>query len=810
MKTLKNIKLLFCFVVMLTIFLTSACNHDNDKDKNKVPEQLGTMEITGLNVESENLNPATLVDGKKKITVNNAKPKLEVKFKKKYDELKGEVKIADKKTAIAFSSAEASYTFAALTKDTETPVEIVFTAKNMKPITLKFKLFYKELEALNITKITVAGTEYIPPFETTLTGQNIEVKKNDVTIVVETADGTEELTGNVNNSSFTRDPARQNIASVRLTNLAEGENDITLKASAKDKKEVTYTFKITWTRLPPIGIAKITIDDTEYAKGEALNGLNNSEVEITKKGAINIKVELEEDYEEKKVQLKSAGEGVSTKPANWTGKVATLSCKEEWKNVDIVVKAKDKEDSKYSVTIERVKGEIEVAQILLDDEKYGTFGKDLALLLSSATATEKVNVKKEKITVKVTLKGGEKIDKGEVTQQETPATTKQLSFSGNIAEVELTLKEGDNNCTLHLERTTKQGAKITADYKFNLHYTKQNIAFGYIRMKLNDDDKGKEDVDLPYIHSKFVKGSDEIYAYKKDYSLWNTEAKIICWKKTATDVSEYSISKTKATPTTWTAFTKEFKVTLDETPSYVYFKAKNVAGTEERIYLAELTPLLTEKGVVKHELEYLTEDDKKLYAESGLTKKVKIIIKPKDPRTQGIKAISHSNLTFTKVPAGAYPKDKFKGWYVLVMPFEKPLSTAVTCEVTESDGSTSNHEVQIKIVKAMQDIEIGYDANFNEKVTPVIADNKITFTLEKTKIVGKKIYVRMYLAEYHVIEATEGVVFEGESTQEINGNYYILKTVEIENFEDSKSFGITIKQDDGVGNLKSTIEIKTV
>lgn len=809
-----NLSKVICFAFVVAMLFAS-CNHDskgnnlkNNENNGNPPTVKGEMEITALKIAGTNINPTILKDGKKVITTNVATPDLNITFKEKYEELKGEVKVKSTKQGdITFATASAKYTFGDLKKDEETEVEVIFYAKNKESISFKFKLVYKQLEPLALKNITVEGTNFVPPFETTLKNKTIEVKKNSAIIIVEAPDGTENLSGSANNTNLRRDPARQNIGSITLSNLNEGANSISLKVSAKDKAEVQYSFIINYTKLQTVGIAKITIDTQEFAKGSKLESLNGSEIELEKTGDIDIKVELEEDLEGKKVTLKNAGLGISSKNSDWTGKIATLKCKEEWKTVDIIIKAKDREDAKYTVKIERVKKDtIEVAQILLDEEKYGTFGKDLSLLLDSAIQTEKVNVKKDKVKVKVTLQGDEKVDLAQLKMQ--PSTEITLNFSGNIAEAELTLKEGENAWILHLEKTTKKNVKIEANYKFAFIYTKSQLAFNYIKLKMDSDDKNKEETELPYLLSAQNNHFTEetgIHVYKKEnYSTWNTEATIISFTNKTDVATKYAVADAKVLPTTWTDYKKTFNVPLKSTPVYAYFKIEK--DSETRTYLIEFMPKTDEKGIVeeKTDLLYLTENGNVLYADSPFAKRVKMTVKPQNPNIKGIVLKGTTDIPFTKID-----NKKKKNWYFVEIPIKEPKTFTVNCEVTEHNDAKTPFTKEITIVPVIHEFALGYAEDMAEKVDATFENGKYTFAIEAGKVQGAIIYLRLKLHEYYVASCSDAsIVFEGIEKEEIGGNTYKIKKVKIENFASPKNFTLTIKQDDDNGATDFPVEIK--
>lgn len=797
---------------MLAFFALSfmCCNHNGKSDQEN-PKPAVTpkskMEITGFSIGATPQNPATLLDGKKKITVHVNEPTLNIALKEKYEDLAGTVKVGGNSQNLTFdASGMASYKFPAILENVETNIEIKITAKNKEDILLKFVLIYKPYDKVNITKISVADKDFVPPFDS-LRGSTIDVKNNTATITVETSSDTQELKGTVNETNnLILDPVRPNIARIPLNNLAEGDNSILLKVKAKERMEETFSFKIKYTKPvePPVSIASITIDDQVFIQGSKLETLNNSTVEITKE-TFDLKVELSEDYAGKKVRVSNGTESVSTKDSDWQGMVATLKCNDQYKDITIRVSATDRQAVTYKVKVNRIKAIIDVMQIELDEAKYGKFGDDLNKLLKSSATTETINVKKAKVNVKVTLNSGESVEKAEIVQENTTHT--QLTFSGTIANATLTLKEGNNNFTLHLEKTIGV-TKINADYKFIFNYKKEDIKFKSIKLKLDDSDKGIEEYELQNFVASFAIDGD-VLSCKKDYSLWDTKATFFCGIKNAQNKFEYATSKTNTLPASWQIFTKNFDVTLDDSSTYVFMKISNASS--HAIYRCELASIVNvkETAVLKKDVKCLDAEGNELYEESGLTKKIRIMIKPKDPKINGIDLKEPSTIAFTKIT-----EERYKNWYQVEFPITEHIGEIKTInakyEVKAQDGIEKTEYIEeIKLIPTLKDFELSYDDKFTTQVKAVFepTTNTYNFTIDKGSVVDKKLFLRVYIAEYYKI-SSEGIEFvEGEG-KTIDNQYYILKTFNISDFENTKTFKLTIEDENGKGATEYNVEIK--
>ena len=766
------------------------------------------MEITDFRIGNESANPKTLLDGNKKITVRVDKPVLSIALKEKYKDLAGSIKIENDSQALTFNASGATtFTFSTLAENVEKNVEIKITASNKEDINLKFKVIYEPYQKLEVKKITVAGQDFAHPF-TELIGKTVETQKNSATIIVEASSDIQELTGKVNDSlPLTADPVRPYIVSVTLSNLREGENPILLKLKAKERTETSFSFTVKYTKPqdPPVDILSITIDERVFAKGNSLDSLNNSTVDITKE-TFDLKVELAEDYAGKKVRVSNGTDAISTKDSNWVGKVATLTCNKEYSNLNIKISADNKLPVTYKVKVNRIKTVIEVFQIVLEENKYGNLGDDLNKLVSTSPTTETINVKKEKVNVKVILNSGETVEKAEIVQES--ATNISLTFSGTTANAELTLKEGVNNFTLHLEKTVSS-TKVNADYKFIFKYMKEAPKFNIIKLKLDDDNKWDEEPDLPNLVNLFVADGD-VLAYKKEYSQWNTKATFICGNKNASNKFEYAISKTTTLPTTLTLFTKSFDVTLDDTTTYVFMKISK--GESESVYRCELAPIvnLKETDVLKKEVKYLDAEGGDLYAESGLTKKIKIILKPKSPKIAGIELKEPEVKAFTKIAT----EGKYKNWYEVELPITEAIMETKTInakyEVQAENGVDKGEYVEaIKLVPTLKDFDLSYAEDFATKVTATFdaTTNTYNFTINKDSVVDKKLYLKIFVADYYEI-AIDGITFTDGDGQTIDEQYYNLKKFTISDFEDSKSFKLTVKEDTGKGSTEFNVEIK--
>ena len=799
-------------MLLFFIFAFVGCKQSQDSEKEKPKPNPDTpktkMEITGFSVDGESQNPKTLLDGKKKITVRMNEPILKLSLKKKYEDLMGSIKIGNNSRSLNFdSTGSTTFTFLTLTENVEANVTISITAKNSEAITLKFIVVYKPYQKVDITKITVAGQDFIPPFSE-LKNKTIDVNRDSTVIIAEASSDTEELKGTVNDSNtLTRDPVRPYIASITISGLKEGDNPILLKLKAKERAESSFNFTIKYTKPQetPLDVVSITIDEKVFTKGSTLETLNNSIVDIAKE-SFDLKVELAEDYAGKKVKVFNGAEAISTKDSNWQGKVATLTCNKEYSSLTIKISADNKLAITYKVKINRIKNVIEVFQIVLDEKQYGKFGDDLNKLVSTSPTTETINVKKEKVNVKVILNSGEVIEKAEILQE--GETHIPLIFSGTIANSELILKEGVNNFTLHLEKTVSS-TKINADYKFIFKYVKEAPKFNSIKLKLDDTDKWKEKPDLQNFVSLFV-ADGSVLAYKKEYSLWNTKATFTCGIKNAQNKFEYATSKTNTLPTAWIEFVEDFDVALDGTTVYVFIKISK--GEAESVYRCEVAPIVNvkETGISYTEIECLDSKDNTLYLESGLTKKIKIIAKPKNPKITGIQLKEPETKAFTKVTT----EGKYKNWYEVEIPIAEVITEVKTInvkyEVKAENGIDKEERTQdMKLVPTLKNFEVAYSEDF---ANPVLATFDATtktysFTINKDSVVGKKLYLRIFVAEYYEITA-EGITFIDGKKKTIEGSDYILKTFTISDFENTKSFKLTAKEDSGYGTTEYNVEIK--
>jgi len=807
---MNKIKKIGILVLLAMAFMCCKQVGDSNQEKPKPTPEIpkGKMEITGFSIDGASQNPLTLLDGKKEITVRINAPILNISLKENYEDLAGSIKVGNNSQLLAFNAtATTNFNFPTLTENVAVNVEIKITAKDREDIILKFKVIYKPYQKLNITKISVADKDFIPPFDA-LNGKTIDIKNNTVTITVETPSDTKELVGTVNEvSPLSLDPVRPYIARVILKNLTEGDNSISLKVKAKEKTESSFNFIIKYTKPTsiPVDIASITIDDKIFSKGSSLESLDNSTVEITKE-AFNLKVELSEDYAGKKVSVSNGADSISTKDSDWAGKVATLKCNEEYKDIIIKISASDKLAVKYKVKVNRIKNVIEVFRIELEENKYGNLGEDLNKLLSTSPTTETINVKKEKVNVKVILNSGETVEKAEVLQE--GATRIPLTFSGTIANAELTLKEGVNNFTLHLEKTVSS-TKINADYKFIFKYIKEAPKFNYIKLKLDDTDKWNEESDLQNFVNSFV-ADGNVLAYKKEYSQWNTKATFICGNKNALNKFEYATSKTNTLPTTWNIFTKNFDVTLDDTSTYVFMKISK--GEAESVYRCELAPIVNikETGVLKKEVKYLDAEGKDLYAESGLSKKIKIVVKPKSPKVAGIELKEPEAKAFTKIAT----EGKYKNWYEVELPITEAIMEIKTInakyEVQAENGVDKEEHIQeIKLIPTLKDFELSYAEDFATKVAATFdaTTNTYNFSINKDSVVDKKLYLKIFVADYYEI-TIDGITFTDGDGQTIDGQYYNLKKFTISDFENTKSFKLTVKEDSGKGSTEYNVEVK--
>ena len=803
----KNVMLLFFVLAFM------GCKQTQDSEvENPIPDVPKIqMEITGFSVGGQAQNPKSLLDGKKQIVVRTNEPILNIALKEKYKNLVGFVKIGGNSQSLNFdSSASASYRFQTLTENVDVNVVITITAKDRQDVVLKFKVMYKAYQKVNIIKISFADKDFTSPFDS-LKGKIIDVKKNSTTITLETSSDTQELVATVNDAiSSTCDPVRPYIAYLKLSNLSEGDNSISLKVKAKERTEEVFNFTIKYTKPQelPVSIVSITIADKVFSKGSTLETLDNSTVDITNE-TFDLQVELSEDYAGKKVRVSNGTEFISTKDSNWVGKVATLKCNEEYKDISIKISADNKLPVTYKVKIIRIKNVIEVFQILLaDDYKYGKFGEDLGKLLDSSPTTETINVKKAKVNVKVTLEAGESVEKAEVVQEGT--THIPLTFSGTIATTEVTLKEGLNNFTIHFEKTVSS-TKINADYKFIFKYVKEAPKFNYIRLKLNDTDKWKADGELENFVSSFVATGD-VLACKKEYSLWNTKASLICGIKKDENKFEYAISKESTLPTIWTVFTKKFEnINLDETSTYVFMKI-SIGSDATTVYRLELAPIINPKetGVSKTELEYLDAEGNKLYQEAGLTKKVKIIVKPKNPKIIGISLKEPEIKAFTKITS----EGKFKNWYEVEFPITEEIMEVKTInakyEVKAENGiDKEEYNQEVKLIPTLKDFKLAYTEDFANPVVASFDDTTKTyrFSIDKASVLEKKLYLKIFVAEYYEI-TSEGIEFTDGTAETIDEQSYIPKAFIISNFENTKTFKLTVKEDSGHGTTEYNVEIK--
>lgn len=806
---MNNIKKIGILVLLTMVFMCCKQVGDSNQEKPK-PSNIPKlkMEFTGFSIDGASQNPLTLLDGKKEITVHINAPTLNISLKEKYEDLATSIKIGNNWQALTFNtSATANFNFPTLKENVAVNVEIKITAKNREEIVLKFKVIYKPYEKLNITKISVADKDFVPPFDA-LKGKTIDIKRNTATITVETHSDTKELVGVVNEvSPLSVDPVRPYIARVILKDLNLGNNSISLKVKAKEKTEEIFNFIIRYTEPTdmPVVISSITIDDKVFSKGSSLESLNNSTVEITKK-VFDLKVELSEDYAGKKVSVSNGVEAVSTKDSNWQGKVATLKCNEEYKDIAIKISASDKLALTYNVKVNRVKNVIEVFQIVLEEDKYGNLGKDLTKLLESSPTTETINVKKEKVNVKVILNSGESVEKAEIIQEGTDHIS--LNFSGTIANAELTLKEGVNNFILYLEKTVSS-TKITLSYKFIFNYTKEVPKFDFIKLKLNDTDKWSEEPDLQNFVNSFVADGDAL-ACKKEYSLWNTKATFICGIKRVQNNFEYAVSKINNLPTTWNAFPKNFEVILDDTTTYVFIKISR--GDSQSVYRCELAPILNvkETALLKTEVNYLDVQGNELYAESGLTKKVKIILKPKSPKIAGIELKEPLTKLFTKVNT----EGKYKNWYEVELPITDEIMEVRTInakyEIQAENGTDKEeHTQKIKLIPILKNFEVAYSEDFANPVLATFDSTTKTynFAINKDSVVEKKLYFKIFVAEYYLI-TSDGIIFNDGEKKTIEDSDYILKTFTIYDFENTKSFKLIVKDEDGNGSTEYNVEIK--
>ena len=85
--------------------------------------------------------------------------------------------------------------------------------------------------------------------------------------------------------------------------------------------------------------------------------------------------------------------------------------------------------------------------------------------------------------------------------------------------------------------------------------------------------------------------------------------------------------------------------------------------------------------------------------------------------------------------------------------------------------------------------------------------NTYNFTINKDSVVDKKLYLKIFVADYYEI-AIDGITFTDGDGQTIDEQYYNLKKFTISDFEDSKSFKLTVKEDTGKGSTEYNVEIK--